>query len=81
MENVVWSDKTSVQLGVLRGFHSHCVRNRWNCCFDFMLWGCFNWFQKETFFIWKKETKKSRNEAEKVLKKWNEDHEMKHKKA
>jgi hypothetical protein len=46
-----------------------------------MFWGCFNWFQKGPFFIWKKETKKSRNEAEKELKKWNEDHEIEHKRA
>jgi transposase len=79
---VIWSDETSVVVGQRRGslrvwrrpwerFNRSCIRPRWKGYSDFMFWGCFSYDMKGPCHIWRAETKKDREAADKVLEKMN----------
>ena len=53
-KNVIWSDETSVLLGLRRGGYriwrgadealvSSCIRERWKGYQEFMFWGCYSY--------------------------------------
>ena len=78
-KNVIWSDETSVVIGMRRGsvrvwrqpkekYDPSCVRNRWKGFSDFMFWGCFSYDSKGPCHIYKKETPKEMAESVKEIK-------------
>ena len=81
-KNVIWSDETSVVIGMRRGavrvwrppeekYAPSCVRNRWKGFSDFMFWGCFSYDSKGPCHIYKKETPKEVAESVKEIEKLN----------
>jgi transposase len=81
-KKVIWSDETSVVIGFRRGgyrvwrtpeerFTKSCIRPRWKGYSEFMFWGCFSYDKKGPYHIWKPETKKEKEEADREIKKLN----------
>lgn len=88
-KNVIFSDETSVQLGVVRGMqriwrrgserqNRQCVRSRWKGRQEFMFWGCFRWAGVGPCLIWNDESPKERKAADLELDSWNAEHEAEH---
>jgi len=76
-KKVIWSDETSVVLcrrGSQRiwrsadeAFEKSSVRNRWKGYSEFMFWGCFSYYEKGPCHIWKVETAKEKEAAQKEI--------------
>jgi transposase len=82
-KDVIWSDETSVVLGHRRGgyrvwrtpdeaYLKSTIRPRWKGYSEFMFWSCFSYDQKDPCHIWKPETKKEKEIAEKRVKEMNQ---------
>ena len=76
---MIWTDKTSVCLGVRRGkvrvwrtpeeeYNPTEIRRRFAKYLEFMFWGLFLWYRKGPCHIWKKETATEKKASEKELK-------------
>jgi hypothetical protein len=70
-KNVIWTDKTLVQLGGVRGkrrvwrksgeaFHPHIITRRWKGFLEFMWWSAFSWDACSRGYIWEPETRQER---------------------
>ncbi|RDI85644.1 hypothetical protein Vi05172_g4338 [Venturia inaequalis] len=81
-KDVIWSDETSVVLGVRRGgarvwrkpsqvVQTRCIRPRWKSASEFMFWGCFSYDMKGPCHIWKPETKAEKDLAAAQLDRMN----------
>lgn len=79
---VIWSDETSVMLGIRRGnnrfwrraseaFTRTTIRERWKGFSEFMFWGCFSYDFKGPCYVWKAQSTTEGKEAEKTLNGWN----------
>ena len=82
-KRVIWTDETSVMLGVRRGGyrlwrrakekeHKTCIRPRWKRNSEFMFWGSFTADLKGPCHIFKPETQKDKEMAHKQMEEWNE---------
>ena len=84
-KNVIWTDETSIVLGVQRGRrravwrtskeaqNSMNIRRRHARFSEFMFWGSFSYDKKGPFHIWKPETAKDKREAQIDIDKMNEE--------
>jgi hypothetical protein len=77
-KNVIWSDETSVILGLKRGstrlwrktseaVQDDCIRRRWKGFTEFMFWGCFSYDKKGPCHVWKSETVAEKRAAQKEI--------------
>jgi len=77
-KNVIWSDETSVIMGIRRGtvrvwrtpdeaVDSTVIRNRWKGFSEFMFWGCFSYDKRGPCHIWRPETVAMKKEAQREI--------------
>lgn len=82
-KNIIWSDETSVVQGSRRGaqrlwrrsdeaYEKSVIRQRWKGYSEFMFWGCFTYDKKGPCHIYKPETTKDRQMAQKEIDELNE---------
>lgn len=85
-KRLVWSDETSVVLGLYRGkrrvwrrtherFHRHCIRRRWKGHSTFMFWACFSYDWKGPCHCWSAETAAQKKKYAAIVDKYNKEHE------
>ncbi len=81
-KKVIFSDETSVVVGLRRGSYKVwrkpdeaqievVTRMRWKGFMEFMFWGCFSWYRKGPFHIWKSETEAEKKEVAEAIDTWN----------
>lgn len=85
-KRVIWTDETSVVFGQRRGAqrvwrrpyevnNKQCIRRRWKGFSDFMFWGSFCYDLKGPCHIYKAETKKEKEAAQREIDQMNEEQE------
>jgi len=47
------------------------TRIKWKGFIKFIFWGCFSWYRKGPFHIWKPETEAEKKEAAEAINTWN----------
>jgi hypothetical protein len=81
-KNVIFTDKTAVQLGGTRGkrriwrlpgegYNKHYIRRRWKGFSEFIFWGSFTYDKKGPCHVWEKEIAEEKRERKADLDKRN----------
>jgi hypothetical protein len=82
LENVIWTDETSVVIGVVRGkrriwrrkdeaYDPHVIVQRWKGYSEFQWWSAFSYDKKGPYHIWEDETLAEKKQCQIVLDNWN----------
>ena len=81
-KRVIWTDETSVCLGVRRGkirvrrtpeeiYDPTVIRRRYAGYSEYMFWGSFSWYRKGPCHIWQPESEAEKKAAQEELKRLN----------